>query len=246
MEFSNVNLIRFKGQNGCGPKINVIHDFEYRGSEYIYARQLNNAENMPFGRGFFMEVVKGLRGQRGCIRVRDIDTVAALRQFMGKTTGLDDYLGADKPETLYMYCPGENGSEEPSVREILFTHLRRKPDGTIGCEKIRETEKKYSGLMKLSDGAASWGTDEQDAVRTDILCELRHDGRDYLYISDVSQDEEDRYFALIRNDGNKRVVCERIENEEIAECLWDEIVSLAETRESEMNALKCPAKLLYS
>lgn len=246
MEFSNVNLIRFKGQNGCAPKINVIHDFEYRGSEYIYARQLNNAENMPFGRGFFMEVVKGRRGQRGCIRVRDMHTAAALRQFMGKTTGLDAFLGANMPETLYMYCPGENGSEEPSVREILFTHLRRKPDGTIGCEKIRETEKKYSGLMMLSDGAASRDTEEQDVVRTVILCELRHDGRDYLYISDVSQDEEDRYFALIRNDGNKRAECERIENEETAECLWDEIVSLAETRESEMKALKCPEKLLYS
>ena len=230
MEFGNVNLIRLGDGSADSPKLYVEHDLEYKGNEYICVRMLNKAENMPYGNHFFMQVVKGLDGQRGCRLVDETETGDVLRRITGSALHITKAFGQKVPGVAVMYSFSRDQSRETRIEENRYTYLRRRADGRIGCDCLGGSVQKY----------ADWtGTDSWDPVRAgleknrqkvSVLYELAHDGQRYLYLRDAGKTED--WFFIKAGENSRQTYPDRVNDESLANMLWSRIISNASAPES--------------
>ena len=223
MEFSNINLIRLGDGNTESPSLYVFDDLDYMGDEYICVQMINKAETMPYGNYFFMQVVKGLDGQRGCRLVSDIETGDALRQITGMAKQIEKMPGQIVPRVAVLYSLRPDRNNGLLIDENRYTYLRRREDGKIGCDRLGKK------MRKLADWIPSDGRDSIRARLKDnrhavsVLHELSHNNQRYLYIRE--KDEAENWY-FIRTEGDDSGPCpERVGDESLACALWTRILN---------------------
>ncbi len=224
MEFSNVNIIRLSDGSGETPKLHVLHNFDYQGDEYICVRNLNNAEDMPYGNCFFMKVIKGIDGHRGCMRIWDIETADKLRQIVGSTIFLSEKLENKMPKVTVMYDFKHEKKKDLLIDEMRYTYLRRKPDGKIGCDRLGERVKQYSEWLSSEQGRSILEKLQNNRQKLSVLYETIHNGQQYYYLREKSQKTESWYFSQLVNKEKELPVYKRVNNEALAEELWSETI----------------------
>lgn len=224
MEFSNVNIIRLSDGSGEKPKLHVLHNFDYQDDEYICVRKLNNAEDMPYGNCFFMKVIKGIDGHRGCKRIGDIETADKLRQEVGSTTFLREKFGEKMPNVTVMYDFKHEKKKDLLINETRYTYLRRKPNGKIGCDRLGERVNRYSEWIKSEHGRSIIEKLLKNRQKISVLYETMHNGQQYYYLREKSCKAESWYFSHVEKKENGRAIHERVRNETLAEALWSKTI----------------------
>lgn len=230
MEFNNVNLIRLGDGSADCPRLYVEHDLEYKGNEYICVRMLNKAENMPYGKHFFMQVVRGLAGQRGCRLISDIKSGDILRRLTGKSLGITKVLGQKVPGVAVMYLFSRDQDGDRLIEEKRFTYLRRRADGMISCDCLGGSAQKFADWIQSGGGGPIRTRLEKGRQKMSVLYELTHDDQRYLYLKDAGETEDWYFVKAGENSGHSYPG--RVKDESLANVLWSQIISNASATES--------------